>query len=161
MSSNPSSLPPSPSRRSDKKQRVDTNNVEEETKKTSNSLQRMNDKVGREQALQEQLMEHDNGRLVLHALSYLDVVTFCRKQVVSKHFKDLCTKAVAMKCGKNGPKPHTDATLRKAVKKFCSIMYNDGSNNKEAMEYIACEYGFPIDSWNVSQVTSMSYLFCE
>ncbi|KAG7363909.1 hypothetical protein IV203_037111 [Nitzschia inconspicua] len=155
MSSNPTSLPPSPFRRSNKKQRKDTYNVEKETNKTSES---MNEKVGREQALQEQLMEHDNGRLVLHALSFLDVVTLCRKQAVSKHFKELCTQAITAKCGKNGPKPHTDATLRKTVKKFHTIMYDDGSS-KEDMEEIACEYGFPIDSWNVSQVTSMSYLF--
>ncbi|KAG7357732.1 fibronectin domain containing protein [Nitzschia inconspicua] len=157
MSSNPTSLPPSPSRRSNKKQRKDTYNVEKETNKTSES---MNDKVGREQALQEQLMEHDNGRLVLHALSFLDVVTLLRKQVVSKHFKDLCTKAITAKCGKNGPKPLTNAELKKAVRMFCSILY-DGvySCFIDDMEYIASEYGFPIDSWNVSQVTDMTEVF--
>ncbi|KAG7339931.1 hypothetical protein IV203_024981 [Nitzschia inconspicua] len=101
MSSNPTSfLPPSPSRHSDKKQRKDTYNDEKETNETSES---MTDWVEREQALQEQLMEHDNGRLVLHALSFLDVVTLLRKQVVSKHFKELCTKAITAKCGKNVP----------------------------------------------------------
>ncbi|KAG7357868.1 fibronectin domain containing protein [Nitzschia inconspicua] len=108
---------------------------------------------------QQQLMEHDFGRLLIHALSYLDVVTLLQKQVVSKQFKELCTKAISMKCGNDGPKPLTNSTLREAVVKFCDIMYKEGSN-KEDMEEIACTYGFPIDSWNVSQLTNMSELFC-
>ncbi|KAG7340988.1 tRNA guanine-N7-methyltransferase [Nitzschia inconspicua] len=74
MSLNPTSfLPPSPSGRSNKKQRQDTqhneNNIEHGTNEARNSVQLMNDSMCVEQTVQQQLMEHDNGTLVLHALS--------------------------------------------------------------------------------------------
>ncbi|KAG7350223.1 fibronectin domain containing protein [Nitzschia inconspicua] len=111
--------------------------------------------------IQEQFMEQDYGGLMLHALSFLDVITLLQKQVVSKHFNELCTKAITAKCGKDDPKPHTNNTLRETVRLYCQIMYNNhpNSNNIHDMETIASTYGFPIDSWNVSQVTDMSELF--
>ncbi|KAG7341022.1 lipoprotein [Nitzschia inconspicua] len=110
------------------------------------------------QTVQEKVLEQDFGGLMLHSLSFLDVVTLLRKQVVSKHFKDLCTKTITAKCGKDGPTPLTRAKLKKAIRKYCNIMYNEGFN-KQHMEEIACTYGFPIDSWNVSKVRDMSSLF--
>ncbi|KAG7341025.1 fibronectin domain containing protein [Nitzschia inconspicua] len=119
----------------------------------------MNDDSTRvEETAQQQLMEHDSGRLMIHALSYLDVVTLLQRRLVSKQFKDLCTKAITAKCGKDGPKPHTNETLREALSFFrrnlWSINFHVGD-----IEKIACTWGFPIDSWNVSQVTDMSELF--
>ncbi|KAG7350261.1 hypothetical protein IV203_009621 [Nitzschia inconspicua] len=111
-----------------------------------------------DETLQDVFMEHGCGALILYTLSFLDVVTLLRKQVVSKHFKDLCSQTITAKCGKDGPEPLTNSTLREAVVKFCEIMYNPDSN-KDDMETIACKYGYPIDSWNVSQVTYMSQLF--
>ncbi|KAG7357815.1 fibronectin domain containing protein [Nitzschia inconspicua] len=110
------------------------------------------------QSIQEKVLEQDYGGLMLHSLSFLDVVTLLQKQVVSKQFKDLCTKAITAKCGKDGPKPLTRAKLKKAIRKYCNIMYYEGYNIQH-MEEIACTYGFPIDSWNVSKVRDMSYLF--
>ncbi|KAG7357654.1 fibronectin domain containing protein [Nitzschia inconspicua] len=103
----------------------------------------------------DMFLRHD---CMLHALSFLDVLTLLRKQVVSKHFKELCSKTIRNKCGKDGPKPHTNETLRRTVRKYCQIMY-DPDSNKDDMETIAFKYGYPIDSWNVSQVTDMSYIF--
>ncbi|KAG7357965.1 hypothetical protein IV203_014557 [Nitzschia inconspicua] len=161
MSSTPTTLlPPSPSRQSNKIQRIDDRHpaIEKEINEEANSLQQMNDhSMYSQQTAQQQLMEHDFGRLMVHALSFLDVVTLLRKQVVSKQFKDLCTKAITAKCGKDGPEPITDKTIRYAVRKFCYI--KAGSYDKQDMEKIACTYGFPIDSWNVSQVTDMSKIF--
>ncbi|KAG7358160.1 fibronectin domain containing protein [Nitzschia inconspicua] len=160
------SSPPSP--HCTKKQRKGTPTAQEKgTNEETNSFQQMYDDVSvhnvmdQEQDIQEQFMfmEHSCGAIMLHALSFLDVVTLLRKQVVSKHFKDLCTKAITSKCGKDGPKPLSSEQLRKAVGKFCEIMYKEGSSNKEEMEEIACNYGFPIDSWNVSKVIDMSQLF--
>ncbi|KAG7371623.1 molybdenum cofactor biosynthesis protein C [Nitzschia inconspicua] len=148
MASNPAASYPSPFRHCNKKRRTD-NQTNEIIK--NNSLQQMN-------ARQHQLMGHDFGRLMIHALSYLDVVCLLRKQVVSKHFKELCNKAITAKCGKDGPKPLSNIQLQEAIIQFCEIMYEDDSN-KEDMEKIACTYDFPIDSWNVSQVTDMSALF--
>ncbi|KAG7357648.1 lipoprotein [Nitzschia inconspicua] len=113
--------------------------------------------------LREQFLEQDYGGLMLHALSYLIVLTLLRKQVVSKHFKELCSKTIRNKCGENGPPPLTNETLREAVRKYCRFMdmYRYPFGNKDDMETIACTYGFPIDSWNVSQVTDMSELFRE
>ncbi|KAG7357685.1 fibronectin domain containing protein [Nitzschia inconspicua] len=111
------------------------------------------------QTVPQQFMEHDCCRLLLHSLSFLDVVTLWRKQIVSKQFKELCTQTITAKCGKDGPPPLTNETLRTAVREFCPIMY-DPNRNKEDMETIACTYGYPIDSWNVSQSTDMTFLFC-
>ncbi|KAG7357692.1 hypothetical protein IV203_002380 [Nitzschia inconspicua] len=109
------------------------------------------------QTVPQQFMEHDGCRLLLHSLSFLDVLTLLRKQVVSKQFKELCSQTITAKCGNDGPPPLTNETLRTAVREFCPIMY-DPDSNKEDMETIACTYGYPIDSWNVSQVTDMSNL---
>ncbi|KAG7350132.1 fibronectin domain containing protein [Nitzschia inconspicua] len=103
-----------------------------------------------------QFLEHDGCRLLLHSLSFLDLVTLLRKQVVSKQFKELCSKAITAKCGKDGPKPHNNETLRKAVKTYHDIRY-DSDSNKEDMEDITCKYGYPTDSWNVSQVTDIHW----
>ncbi|KAG7357589.1 fibronectin domain containing protein [Nitzschia inconspicua] len=111
-----------------------------------------------DETLQDIFMQHGCGALILYTLSFLDVVTLLRKQVVSKHFKELCSKTITAKCGEDGPPPLTNETLRTAIREFCPIMY-DPSFNKDDMEEIACKYGFPIDSWNVSQVTEMSQLF--
>ncbi|KAG7357879.1 fibronectin domain containing protein [Nitzschia inconspicua] len=124
----------------------------------NNSLQQMDDSMCTEEAIEEIFLQHDCGGLMVHVLSFLNVVTLLRKQVVSKQFKDLCTKAITAKYGKDGSKTLTNETVRPAVYRFCEIMYKDGSN-KFNMEEIACAYGFPIDSWNVSQVTDMSNLF--
>ncbi|KAG7357684.1 fibronectin domain containing protein [Nitzschia inconspicua] len=106
----------------------------------------------------DMLLRHD---CMLHALSFLDVLTLLRKQVVSKHFQELCSKTIRNKCGENGPPPLTNETLREAVRKYCRLleMYRYSFSNIDDLETIACTYGYPIDSWDVSQVTDMSTLF--
>ena len=42
--------------------------------------------------------------------------------------------------------------LKDAVDKYCA-------KNPEDMDVIAATYGYPIDKWNVSQITDMSTLF--
>ncbi|KAG7350160.1 hypothetical protein IV203_009520 [Nitzschia inconspicua] len=93
-------------------------------------------------------------------LSFLDVVTLLRKQVVSKQFNKLCTQTITAKCGKDGPPPLTQTKhwQRQFVNSVPSCMIPIPT--KKTWKRLLCKYGYPIDSWNVSQVTDMSKLFC-
>lgn len=93
-----------------------------------------------------QFVDQENGALLLHALSFLDVATLLQKQTVSKTWKKLCTKAIDLKCGEDGPKAfESRQELQQAVDKYCKY-------TPEGMEELSAVYGFPIDKWNVSKV---------
>jgi hypothetical protein len=65
---------------------------------------------------------------------------------VSKTWRKLSKKAI-------GNKPfQSKQELKDAITKYCTF-------KAAAMEEIACTYGYPMDSWDVSQITDMSNLF--
>jgi surface protein len=103
--------------------------------------------------LHQQFLEQDNGGLLVHALSFLDVPTLLQKQTVSHTWKDHCTRVIDEKCGPNGPKQfQSKQELRDAVVQYCE-------KDPVSMEVLACTYGYPMDKWDASRVTDMSNLF--
>jgi Mycoplasma protein of unknown function, DUF285 len=110
---------------------------------------------GHLQELRQQWFHQDEGALVVHALSFLDVKILLQMECFNKTWRQLCEKTIDDKCGHNGPKAfQSNQELRDAVENYC--MYEVGS-----MEEIACTYGYPIDKWNVSQVEDMSSIFSK
>jgi hypothetical protein len=105
------------------------------------------------QLLYQQWLHHDEGFLVVQALSFLDVKTLLQNERVDKTWRKLCKKTVQNKCNPHGTKRfQSKLELRDAVDKYCKY-------DAVSMEYIACTYGYPIDRWDVSQIESMSGLF--
>jgi surface protein len=109
------------------------------------------------QELHQQWFHLDDGALVVYTLSFLqlkvDVKTLLQMEKISKTWRQFCKKTIDDKCGNNGPKPfQSKQELVDAVEKYCKY-------EAEAMEEIACTYGYPMDKWNVSQVEDMSNVF--
>ncbi|KAG7340999.1 fibronectin domain containing protein [Nitzschia inconspicua] len=104
--------------------------------------------------LEQQVLEQqDDGVLLLYALSFLDVATLLQKQVVSNRWKELCNKAISAKCKGNRPKAfQSNKELRGVIRDYCKY-------EPKCMEEIACTYGFPIGTWDVSKVTDFSMAF--
>jgi surface protein len=96
----------------------------------------------------QQWLHHDEGVLFLHALSFLDIKTLLQKERVNKTWRKLCKKTMQTKCGRF----ETKQELKDAIDKYCQ-------KNPTLMEDIACTYGYPIDSWDVSRIQDMSKLF--
>jgi surface protein len=104
---------------------------------------------------QKQWLHHDEGALVVYALSFLDVKTLLQMEIVNKTWRNLCKKTINEKGGPDGPKAFTSTQeLEDAVMKYCQEKPNAAN-----MEDIACTYGYPIGQWNVSQIKDMSCLF--
>jgi surface protein len=103
----------------------------------------------------QEWLHHDDGTLVVHAFSFLDVKSLVQQERVNKTWRKLCRKTIEAKCVPNGPKAfQSKKELEKAVGRYCRYDYD-----AKAMEEIACTYGYPIDKWDVSQITNMSRLF--
>jgi surface protein len=102
----------------------------------------------------EEWLHHDEGAMVVCALSFFDVKHLLLLERVNKTWRKLCKKAIQDKCGhQDGPKTfQSKQELRDAVLKYCKY-------DAVSMEEIACTYGYPIDRWNVSQVDDMSDVF--
>jgi surface protein len=96
----------------------------------------------------QQWLNHDEGVLVVHALSFLDIKTLLQKERVNKTWRKLCKKTMQTKCGRFESKQE----LKGAIDKYCQ-------NKPSLMEDVACTYGYPIDRWDVSQIEDMSALF--
>jgi surface protein len=105
------------------------------------------------QALHQQWLHHDDGAMVVYALSFLDVKHLLQKERVNKTWRKLCTRTIQGKCGPNGPQTfQSKQELKDAIKRYCKY-------DAVTIEELACTYGYPIDRWNVSQVEDMSWLF--
>jgi surface protein len=104
--------------------------------------------------LYHQWLNHDDGVLVVHALSFLDVKSLLQKERVNKTWRKLCKETIKTKCSPHGPKPfQSNQELRDAIDKYCKC-------EASAMEDITSAYGYPIDSWDVSQIEDMYAIFC-
>jgi hypothetical protein len=96
------------------------------------------------QALHQQWFHQDEGALVMHVLSFLDVKTLVQNERVSKAWRKLCRETIYSNCGPNAPQAfQSKQELIIAVVKYCKY-------DAVAMEEIACTYVYPIDKWNVS-----------
>lgn len=84
-------------------------------------------------------------------MQFLDVATLVEKKQVNKEWKELCAKAIVAKC-KSAHPFQSNKELKEAVEKYCQ-------NDPLEVDQLACTYGYPIDKWNVSQVTDFSYVF--
>jgi surface protein len=105
------------------------------------------------QLLYQQWLHHDDGVLVVHALSFLNVKKLLQKERVDKTWRKLCKKTMQTKCGPDGPTPfQSNQELRDVIVKYCR-------RGAASMESIACTYGHPIDRWDVSKIEDMSELF--
>lgn len=106
----------------------------------------------------EQWKHQDEGALVEHALSFLDLQALLQIETVSTAWRGCCKRAIHAKLEPNGtgkPRPfETKKELKDAVDKYCM-------KDPKHMDAIAATYGYPIDKWNVSQITDMSGLFSE
>jgi surface protein len=102
--------------------------------------------------IQQQWFQQEEGALVMYALSFLDVKTLLQKETVSKPWRRLSKMTVRNKCCGRPQAFQSKQELDDAVVIYC--MFED-----TYMEEIACTYGYPMDRWDVSQVTDMSSLF--
>jgi hypothetical protein len=82
----------------------------------------------------------------MYTLSFLDVKTLLQKETVSKSWRKISKKAIPRKAFQSKEE------LKVAIWKYCRC--EDAS-----MEEIAGTKGYPIDNWDVSQVTDMANLF--
>ena len=95
--------------------------------------------------------------LLLNTLSFCDTSTLCQWKRVNKRWRELCLSVIDEKCRLNNanrkPKQFlSNKDLRDAVRKYCKY-------EAESMEEIACLYGFPINKWDVSQMTDFGHAF--
>jgi transposase-like protein len=90
--------------------------------------------------------------LVMYALSFLDVKTLLQTETVNKTWRKLCKKTLRNKCCGRPKVFQHKQELKDAITKYCCY---EGTT----MEEIAGTYGYPMDTWNVSQITNMSFLF--
>jgi hypothetical protein len=102
----------------------------------------------------EQWLQQEEGALMVYALSFLDVKTLLQKETVSKTWRKLCKTTLRNKCCGRPKAFQSNLELKQAVWKY--FLYGARST-----EEIACTYGYPVDSWDVSQITDMSFLFLK
>jgi hypothetical protein len=106
---------------------------------------------------QEQWFQQEDGVLVVYALSFLNVKTLLQRETVSKRWRKLCKTAIRNKCCGSPKAFQSKQELTDTIWKYYRCQRRNWT--RETMEEIACTYGYPIDSWDVSQVTDMSNLF--
>ena len=95
----------------------------------------------------------DNSPLI-DTLSMLPLVDLLKYQKINKTWRDLCKRAIDRK-RPGPPKPfQSNQELCDAVRKYCTY-------DPEAMEELACTYGYPIGKWDVSPVTDFSHVFAD
>jgi hypothetical protein len=110
--------------------------------------------VGNVQVSYQQWFNHDDGILVVHTLSFLDVKSLLQKERVNKTWRKLCRKTYKGKCGPDGPTPfQSNQELRDTICTYCRC------RAASAMEGVAVTYGYPIDTWDVSQIENMNGVF--
>jgi hypothetical protein len=103
---------------------------------------------------QQQWFQQEEGALELYLLSFLDVKTLLHKETVSKTWRTLSETTFRKKCCGRPKTFESKQELKDAIMTFFHYPYRG-----VAMEEIACTYGYPIDSWDVSQIWDMSMLF--
>ena len=94
--------------------------------------------------------------LVLHTLSFMSAMELLncqRGKNTSQKWKDICSKAISNKCQEPKKAFHSNQELRKAVHTYCR------RNESQSLENVVSTYGYPIDKWDVSQVTNFSRVF--
>jgi hypothetical protein len=105
------------------------------------------------QILHQQWLNHDEGTLVVYALSFLDVKNLLLTERVNKTWRDLCKKTISGKIGQEGPRAfESNQELRDAVRKYSRY------KTAAVMEEFACTYGYPINKWDVSQLEDLSHV---
>jgi surface protein len=139
-----------------------TFNIPEQQQQNINKMKMMNMMVTMVtddiQALYQQCFYQDDGALLVNILSFLDVKTLEQLESVNKAWQELCKKTIHGKCGDNGPKAfECDDELRRAVVHYCFKKYI--KYDAAQMEKIASTYGYPINTWDVSQIHDMSGIF--
>jgi surface protein len=108
----------------------------------------------------QQLCLNNNGfnkrtPLVVHTLSFLDVKTLLQQEIINKNWRKLYKKTIWNKCYGHHDSPNafqSKQELKNVITKYCEY-------KAPTMEEIACTYGYPIDSLDVSQLEDMSELF--
>jgi len=89
-------------------------------------------------------------------LSFLDVIALIEKKVVCQRWKRLCTIVIDRKvfCSGTKMKIYDKRELKHAVN-----IYIDTKHSPENAEEIAKTYGWPMNRWDVSQITDFSWVF--
>jgi surface protein len=99
-------------------------------------------------------------------VAHWDVATLVEKKRVCRDWKQLCNDAIDAKRTETIQKAFsTNHELVVAVRKYCGFNedtyeYSQVCSPEDAEE-IATTYGWPINSWDVSNVQDFSNLFCE
>jgi surface protein len=95
----------------------------------------------------------------MYTLSFLDVKTLLQAETVSKTWRALCKNTIRNKYCGSSKAFQSNEELKDAVKKYCRYKRRPICKYRQAMEEIACTSGYPMDTWDVSQITDMSSLF--
>jgi surface protein len=101
----------------------------------------------------------EDDSLVYYMLSYLDLASLLQKQRVCKRWRRMSTVAIdKLCCPFFGPKVfESQEELKAAVSLYC----DKRKHNHTALHYLAMMYGYPINKWDVSQVSDFSDIFCD
>jgi surface protein len=117
--------------------------------------------------LQQQWQEQDEGALLIHALSYLEIEKLLQKERVNKTWRQLIIDIIDAKYCQDGRKAfQSKQELKDVVTKYCKCKKRRGASHRvyclfgaTSMGEIAFTYGYPMDKWDVSQLEDMSGLF--
>jgi surface protein len=101
---------------------------------------------------QQLWFEQEEDSLMIFALSFLDVKSLLQKEMVSKTWRKLSKLTIRNKCCGRSKAFQSKQELKDAITKYCRY-------EAASMEEIAGTYGYPMDNWDVSEMTDMSYLF--
>jgi surface protein len=125
-------------------------------RKRSDSMVDDNDSIHtttlRHQQTEQQWCYLLDDALVRYVLSFLNFTTLLQLVTVSKRWRKHCQETIRNKYCSCSKAFQCKKELRRAVTKYCTF-------KAATMEEIAGSYGYPIDSWDVSQITDMSSLF--
>jgi surface protein len=83
--------------------------------------------------------------------------TLLQTETVSKTWRKLCTKSLRNICCGFRTAFQSKQELKDTIRKYS--LCKTGHCDRDTMEEIAFTYGYPIGTWDVSQVTDMSSLF--
>lgn len=89
--------------------------------------------------------------LLRSILSYACTAALVHMKQVNRRWKELCTHAIDRK--RTGRVHfHTTRELKKTIRKYVRYQWEDA-------EMFAVTYGFPMNNWDVSHLTDLSYVF--